>query len=82
MPTKPSKVAVATGNVDEVSFVVRGPGGEKMEEFDDGIEWATRKPRIHRGWQSVTYKGERYQLMGGIRTQYWINLRHPIKGRI
>ena len=79
---RPSIVAMAAGNVDEISFVVRGLGGRMMEDFNDGIEWATRKLRYHHYWQSVFYKGKRYQLMGGVYTQYWIDLRCPIKGRL
>jgi len=42
---------------------------------------AERAPRWHTGWQSVTYKGSRYQLHGGIRNPLFINIKHPIKGR-
>lgn len=49
--------------------------------FTDEIETIERTPRQHSGWQSITYKGKRYQLMGGIRTNFWINLTLPIKGR-
>ena len=37
-----------------------------------------RIPRQHVGWQSVVYKGKRYRLGGGIRTDYFINLDNPI----
>lgn len=37
-----------------------------------------RIPRQHVGWQSITYKGRRYRLGGGIRTDYFINLDNPI----
>jgi len=40
-----------------------------------------RAVRRHRGWESVRYRGKRYQLFGGIRTPLFINLRHPLKGR-
>ena len=45
------------------------------------IDRATRAPRFHACWQSVTYKGQRYQLYGGIRNPLFINIKHPIKGR-
>ena len=41
----------------------------------------SRVPRYHAGWQSVTYNGNRYQLHGGIRTDYFIDLASPIKGK-
>jgi len=49
--------------------------------FPDVVEQVERTPRQHSRWKSVTYKGIRYQLMGGIRTNYWINLSLPIKGK-
>ena len=49
--------------------------------FPDVVDQVERVPRHHSGWQSITYKGNRYQLMGGIRTYFWINLTMPIKGR-
>ena len=42
---------------------------------------AVRAPQFHTGWQSVTYKGQRYQLHGGIRNPLFINVKHPVKGR-
>ena len=41
-----------------------------------------RVPRDHAGWQSVTYKGQRYQLFGLVHSPYFINLRHPLKGNL
>jgi hypothetical protein len=38
------------------------------------VEVISRKPRQHAGWKSVKYKGKRYQLLGGIRTQQFITL--------
>jgi hypothetical protein len=32
----------------------------------------------HKGWQSITYSGKRYQLFGGVRGGYFINLGRPI----
>lgn len=45
------------------------------------VDTIERAPRWHRGWQSVTYKGKRYQVHGGFRNPQFINLRHPLKGR-
>jgi hypothetical protein len=69
------------------TFHVRsGKGGLRYNEHDeavftDSLTTATRGVRQHSGWQSVTYNGKRYVLMGGIRTPLWINLSMPIKGR-
>ncbi len=48
-------------------------------EFTDVIEIVDRSPRRHKGWDSVQYKRKRYQLYGGIRTDYFICLNNPIK---
>jgi len=40
-----------------------------------------RIPRQHKGWQSVTYKGKRYQVFGGIRNYEFIDLSNPLKTR-
>jgi hypothetical protein len=53
-------------NTERTSFEVRRDG-----RF---VEFASRAVRRHKGWLSVRYDGKRYQLMGGIRTPYWINL--------
>ena len=45
-------------------------------------ETATRIPRHHSGWQSVRYKGRRYQLFGGIRGPFYITLDMPIGGAV
>lgn len=50
-------------------------------KFNDVVTTAQRVPRQHRNWQSVTYKGKRYQLFGGIHTNWFICLNSPIKGR-
>ena len=47
-------------------------------EFTDEVEQVDRIPREHAGWQSVRYKGRRYQLFGGIRTAFFICLNSPI----
>lgn len=48
-------------------------------EFTDTIDRVRRVPRLHTTWQSVVYKGRRYRLGGGIRTQYFICLNNPIQ---
>jgi hypothetical protein len=53
-----------------------GAGG-----FTDVVDVISRTPKKHSGWQSVTYKGKRYQLLGGIRTDYFISLRTGISSR-
>ena len=40
-----------------------------------------RSPRQHAGWESITYKGARYQLFGGIRVPSFIDLSNPLKSR-
>ena len=35
-------------------------------------------PRQYSGWQSVRFAGNRYVLLGGIRTNFFINLNSPI----
>lgn len=49
--------------------------------FNDCKGVATRIPRQHSGWQSVTVANKRYQLHGGVRTNLFICLNNPIKGR-
>jgi hypothetical protein len=49
--------------------------------FTDVIEVVSRCVQYHSGWESITYKGKRYQLLGGIRTDWFINAANPIKGR-
>lgn len=46
--------------------------------FNDTLETEARTPRQHKGWQSVTYKGKRYALRGGVRTDYFICLNNPL----
>lgn len=69
----------ATANRGEVGFEVR--------DGDTVVDIAYRFPRHHFRWQSVTYKGHRFQLFGGIRPPLrddreplWINLGRPIGG--
>ena len=55
--------------------------GAWIVEFTDEREKVSRVPRQHAGWQSIRYKGARYQLHGGIRTSFFINLNNPIRGK-
>lgn len=70
--------------MDEIRLeVLTGKGTVSREptqqsDFTDHVEWITRIPRQHNGWQSVTYKGKRYQLHGGIHTNYFISLLSPL----
>lgn len=50
-------------------------------KFTDTVELASRAVRQHSRWQSVTYKGKRYQLHGGVYTDWFICLNTPIKGK-
>lgn len=79
----------AQGRLDDrgVDLVVRTGEGTVNHflgemDFTDVVEHVTRCPRQHSGWRSVFYKGERYQLKGGIRTGYFICLNNPIMARI
>ena len=76
--------------MDKQQFVVRSGKGtirladpvhaaNPMQEFTDSIAIVERVPRQHSNWQSVTYKGKRYQLFGGVRTFWFICLDHPLK---
>lgn len=49
--------------------------------FTDTTTTANREPRQHKNWQSVTYKGKRYQLFGGVHVPLFICLNHPLKPR-
>ncbi len=70
-----------------VIFAVRtGKGGclfrsnPSVMGFSDTIEYVRRIPRKMSGWECVCYKGKRYQLFGGIHTDYFIDLLNPIRG--
>lgn len=52
-----------------------------VPDFTDEVEDISRKPQQHAGWESIRYKGKRYQLHGGIRTPFFISLTNPIKGK-
>jgi hypothetical protein len=67
----------------DVPIAVRTGAGTYIgdsTEFSDTVDRVRRVPRDHVGWQSVIYKGQRYRLGGGIRTQYFIYLNNPIRG--
>jgi hypothetical protein len=42
---------------------------------------ATRVAHEMDNWEWVSYAGRRYQLFGGIRGPYWIDLSNPIRRR-
>ena len=76
--------------MDKQMFVVRsGIGTVRLsdpvhdaspkQQFTDSIGIAERVPRKHSAWESVKYKGQRYQLHGGVRTFWFICLNHPLK---
>lgn len=53
-----------------------------LKNLDDSsrvIGTIDRKPRDHVGWQSIRYKKKRYQLHGGVRANYFINITNPIQ---
>jgi hypothetical protein len=53
----------------------------ELKDGDNGykvIGTIERTPQMHAGWQSVTWRGQRYQLHGGIRNPEFINVRHPL----
>ena len=74
-------------STEPLQFVVRtGLGGltygkKYGTRFTDRVETVSRKPRFNVGWQAVTYKRKRYQLLGGVRTPYFICLNSPIPER-
>jgi hypothetical protein len=70
------------GLLDGTPFLVRTGKGAVKEDgsFTDVVDHAVRYPQQHSGWQSVIYKGQRYQLFGGIRTRFFICLDNPIVG--
>lgn len=50
--------------------------------FTDFVKTINRVPRQHKGWQSVTYKGKRYQLYGGVHVLSFICLNNPIGKKV
>jgi hypothetical protein len=66
---------------ERVYFEVRSGKGSLAGHggFTDVITWAERVPRQHKNWQSVIWKGRRFQLHGGIRTNRFICTNNPIR---
>jgi hypothetical protein len=50
-------------------------------KFKTEVEKIDRVVRQHSGWQSAHYKGKRYQVFGGVRVPFFIDLLNPISGR-
>jgi hypothetical protein len=50
-------------------------------EFTDVVDTISRMPKQHKGWESIAYEKRRYEVFGGIRTPYFINLSNPLKRR-
>lgn len=71
-------VRTGKGSVGNVPAVY-DPKHNPMTEFTDSVEIVERVPRQHSAWQAVFYKGQRYQLFGGIHTFWFICLDHPLK---
>ena len=79
---------------EELFVLVRSGGGiinrhtSGHTEFTDETDRIWVVPTFHdpemidgelrRGWQSIAYDDRNYQLFGGIRTPFWINLQNPI----
>jgi MoaA/NifB/PqqE/SkfB family radical SAM enzyme len=68
---------------EKMTLDVRSGRGNPQPDgsFDDTIETVERSIRQPSGWQSVRYKGQRFQLYGGIRTNWFINVNLPIRKR-
>lgn len=69
---------VRTGHGDVSHDSQRDPKNPQTD-FTDSVEIAERVVRQHSGWQSVRYKGKRYQLYGGVHVFWFICLNSPIK---
>lgn len=41
-----------------------------------------RVQREHSGWRSITYKGQRYQVFGGVLVDLFIDLCNPIVHKV
>lgn len=67
---EPTKLFVRTG---------KGHYDSSIKKFSDACDFIARIPRQHEGWDSITYRNQRYQLFGGIRTPWNICLDMPIK---
>lgn len=74
---------IVTKENKDVVFRVRSGIGTVSDDgsFTDVVATEVRTLRQHSGWQSVAYKGNRYRLGGGIRTDFYICLNNPIKKR-
>ena len=76
--TKKLKMATIPSFEPAVFDVRTGLGsGNDDGTFTDTIETIQRMPRQNSGYQTVRYKGKRYKLWGGIRTNWYINLQMP-----
>jgi hypothetical protein len=53
---------------------------QAAEFFTDVVEVIDRQPQQHAGWESVAYRGRRYQVFG-TRVPSFIDLSNPIKPR-
>lgn len=72
---------------EELFVLVRTGGGQidqRTSGFTDETDGIWVVPTFHdpegkgRGWQSIVYDSRDYQLFGGVRTPFWINLQNPI----
>jgi len=45
------------------------------------LEVIERSIRQHSGWESVRYKGKRYQVFGGIRNPLFIDIANPLRAK-
>lgn len=62
-------------------FRVRtGKGTLSGETFTDIVDTVERRPIARSGYYLVRYKGKKYVLHGGLRTEYHIYLDSPVKG--
>lgn len=64
-------------NVTDRILVRTGHGNFDGNNFDDVITIVHKVQKQHHGWRSITYNGQRYQVLGGIRTQFFICLNNP-----
>jgi len=66
--------------MEPIVLDVRSGGGTVNNDgiFNDVITVISRIPKQYSGWETVSYKGKRYHLHGGIRTNHFICLNNPI----
>lgn len=65
-----------------VDVYVRRGGGRPLADykgFTDTVDVVVRKAQHASGWKWVWYNRRRYQLFGGIRTAFFVDLSNPIK---